>query len=192
MAIEAGLLSGGLPITCSNVSAARATLTGMQLTGNSTITGTLTVATIISTSITARSAESYVRAYAGSPAQVGTASTGTKLALDQRVTDLSSEYDSTTYTFTPTSTGVYAITAGALGLTAAVGEIRLQLYVNDTLAATASNWMSAGVTQASVGLATTQRLSSGAAGAVQLRGLMASTGRFSSGVATWMDILKVF
>jgi hypothetical protein len=194
MAVEAGLLSGASPITTSNATMAAISATGLQITGNSTITGTLTVATIISTSISAGAGvTSYVRVYAGAPAEVGSASTGTKLALDTEDVDLLSEWDSTSYTFTPQSSGYYQINARGRGITAAVGSISLGLWVNDTLVAEGGDWLSAGVTVGYAEVHAALNLSAGAAGTVQVRGTMLSTGRFSSGAAyTSLDILKVY
>lgn len=196
-AIESGLLNGTAPLNSSNSTVANlsvaggSTLANLQA-GNSTIAGTLTVTTIISTSITGTGATSYVRAYAGAQAEFGTASTQTKLALDQREVDLSSEYDSTTYTFTPKSTGIYAITARARVLSTALGNVYMGLWVNDTQVAQSVVNEGAAVTALSMEIATHLRLSSGAAGAIQLRAYAGSTGRMSSGYLTAMEILKVF
>jgi hypothetical protein len=197
-AIEAGLLGGVSPLTSSNVIAANlsvgggSTLATLQVSGNSTITGTLTVATIISTSITGAGVTSYVRAYAGSPAEFGTASTYTRLALDQEVTDLLSEWDSTAYLFTPQSSGYYLVTGRAMCITGSIGDWRCAVEVNSSIVATDGDNYGAGVSYGWGNVSAVLNLSSGAAGAVAFKALGTSTGRCSSGVATSLEILKVF
>lgn len=195
-AIEGGLLNGTAPLHSSNSTVANLSVSGGSTVahlqaGDSTIAGTLTVTTLISTSITARNAESYVQAFTGAPFEFS--SVAGVVALDQRQVDLSSEYDSTTYTFTPKSTGVYTITARAIARNIAA-SVSLGIYVNSTLAALTGQAGGAGNSTAGLSVTTIQRLSSGAAGSVQVQAWMdTSTGSFSSGIArTALEILKVF
>lgn len=188
-AIEGGLLNGTAPLNSSN-----STVANLSVAGNSTIAGTLTVNKIVSTSITASGVTTYVRAGAGAnPIEYGTASTGTLLAFADRQVDLSSEYDSTTYTFTPKSSGYYLIHASIFCVTAGALNNYLQLYVNDTLTAFAGAVYGAGQLGATPVIATVLNLSSGAAGSVQFRAYGGSTGRASSGsIYSWFDITRLF
>jgi hypothetical protein len=197
-ALEAGLLNGTAPLTSSRASLASLTVAGgstlasLQVSGNSTITGTLTVNKIVSTSITGAggAVTSYVRAYAGSPAEF--AVTYTRLALDQEVTDLLSEWDSTNYLFTPQSSGYYLVTGRALCVTGAIGEFRCAVEVNSSLVAIAGDNYGAGVSYGWGTVSAVLNLPAGAPGALAFKALGTSTGRCSSGVATSLEILKVF
>lgn len=182
-AIEGGLLNGTAPLNSSN-----STVVNLSVSGNCTVAGTLTAATIIGLR-----PGSHVRAYAGSPVQFGTGSTGTPLAIDQRTLDLSSEYDSTTFTFTPKSSGVYLLTARGMCITASLSMIYSQVWVNDTIVA---QWGYAeGTTEVNLSIQANMilHLSSGSSGSVQWRAYAGSTARLSSGVPfTGLEIVKLF
>ena len=191
-AIEGGLLNGTAPLNSSNSTLANLSVPGgSTLTGDVTMPGTLTVNKIVSTSIQASGAASYIQAYAGAAFEFSSAAG--VVACDQRLVDLSSEYDSTTYTFTPRSTGFYSICAR--GRVRNVDQaVSLGVYVNSSLVAMSAQAAGAGNSTAGLMIATLQRLSSGSAGAVQVKAWMdGSTGSLSSGLArTAIEILKVF
>jgi hypothetical protein len=200
-AIEDGILNGTAPLTSSNARVANlsvaggSTLANLQA-GNSTIAGTLTVTTIISTSVNPAGLASYVLAFAGST-QTNPSTALVTAALNQRVTDLSSEFDSTTFTFTPKSSGYYLINARiTIGASPGGGGIRARVDINSTAAAQHDYNIAGGA-----GLAQTypfslvRNLSSGAAGSVTLRwtGAGSSGIQASSGVQyTALEITKLF
>lgn len=196
-ALEAGLLNGTAPLTSSRANLATLTVVGgstlatLQVSGNSTISGTLTVNKIVSTSLTnAGGVTSYVRAYAGSPAEF--AASYTRLALDQEVVDLLSEWDSTAYLFTPQSSGYYLVTGRALSITGAIGDYRCALEVNSSLVAIAGDNYGAGVSYGWGTVSAVLNLPAGAPGALAFKAMAGSTGRCSSGVATSLEILRIF
>ena len=196
-AIESGLLAGTSPLQSSNSTVAALTVSGgstlatLQVNGNSTIAGTLTVNKIISTSIVAAGVTSYVRAYAGS--SFGFSTAAATIPCNQELADLLGEYDSTTYTFTPQSSGYYLIHA-RMTTPSAAAPMSLGVYINSSLVLRSWNSLGAGNNQHSFFCAGTFNLSSGAAGAVQIKAFMdASTGSISSGVEhTGLDIIRLF
>jgi hypothetical protein len=192
VAIEQGLLGGASPLQSSNSTLANLSVPGLStFAGDVTMSGTLTVNKIVSTSIASVGAVSYVQAYPDAVFQFSSAAG--VVACNQRVVDLSSEYDSTTYTFTPKSTGFYSIAARALAPNVAA-SVSLGVFVNSTLVAMSAQSAGAGNNTAGLSVVTLQRLSSGSVGAVQIKGWMdSSTGSFSSGLArTALEILKIF
>lgn len=115
-AIEDGLLNAKAPLNSSNSTVANLSVTGkstmagaVQMDGNCTIAGTLTVGTIVSTSIGAGGG-GQVDVYVGSTWHTASSTTFTVVPLDQKVRDKSSEWDSTTYTFQAASSGIYLVT----------------------------------------------------------------------------------
>lgn len=197
-AIEQGLLGGTAPLNSSNSTLATLSVTGgstlatLQVGGNSTIAGTLTVTTIISTSVSPSAVTSACRVYSSAVTQYANASSWTRLAMDVREYDLSSEYDSTTFTFTPKSSGYYSVTARHRNLTGAIGIVYGGLWVNDTLVCWGVAMAGAGQTDATPTLSWTGHLSSGSAGAFNFRAYAGSTTRSSSGYFTSMEVLKLF
>jgi hypothetical protein len=198
-AIEGGLLNGTAPLNSSHSTVATLSVTGgstmgtLQVSSNCTIAGTLTVNKIVSTSITGGGVTSYVRVYADAPAEYGTASTFTRLALNQEVADLLSEWDSTAYLFTPQSSGYYLVTGRAQSITGAAGDVQCALEVNSSLVALGGDMYAAGVAYGWLSVSAVLNLSSGTAGALAFKAYGASTGRCSSGVtATALEIIKLF
>ena len=195
-AIEAGLVGGAAPLNSSNSTLANlsviggSTLATLQVNGNSTIAGTLTVTTIISTSIGASAVTSAVRVYSSGVTQYANASSYTRLAMDVKEYDLASEYDSTTYLFTPKSSGYYSITARCRDLTGAIGMVHLGLFVNDTLVCNGVGSAGAGQVYATPTVSWLGNLSSGVP--VSLRAYAGSTSRCSSGYLTSAEFIKVF
>jgi hypothetical protein len=190
-AIEGGLLNGTAPLNSSNSTVANLSVPGAStFTGNVTMSGTLTVATIVSTSITGGSVTSYVRAQAATTGQFSTSKTA--LVYDDRLVDLSSEYDSTTGTFTPKSSGYYQIDAHAAVLSADLNY--LGVLVNSTIVAQSRHSQGAGNIWGTHHITTVLNLSSGATGAVtvQLWQDTTSTGRTDTGAGTYLNILKLF
>lgn len=198
-AVEQGLLGGVSPLSCSNfsaasLSAAGSTVTTLQVNGHSTITGTLTVNKIVSTSIQTIAATSFVHAFVGGVQALSSGASTTAVALSQEVADLLGEFDSTTYTFTPQSSGYYLVT-GRTTHPAFAGRVGLSLKVNSSLAA--QQFLAA---QAASTLTPTVtavlHLSTGAAGAVTMNAVMtadSSTSQISTGVGvSELRILKVF
>ena len=197
-AIEAGLVSGAAPLNSSNSTLATlsviggSTLATLQVSGNSTIAGTLTVTTIISTSLTTVGVTSAVRVYSSAVTEFTTTSSHTRLKMDIREYDLSSEYDSTTYTFTPKSSGYYSITARYRTPNVGIGAMTLSMWVNDSQVCQGVALLGAGQSLVTPVLSWTGHLSSGAAGSVNLRATAGSTARSDSGVYTSAEFLKLF
>ena len=195
-AIEAGLLSGAAPLNSSNSTLANlsvlggSTLATLQVNGNSTIAGTLTVQTIVSTSLTSVGVTSAVRVSASTFVQYANASSYTRLGLDTKEYDLGSEFDSTTFTFTPKSSGYYSITARFRDLTNAIGIVYAGLFVNDSLVCNGAASAIAGQTGATPTINWTGNLSSGVP--VTIRGQAGSTSRMSSGIYTSAEFIKLF
>lgn len=181
-------VTGGSTSATLNVTGG-STLAHLQA-GNSTIAGTLTVTTIVSTSIAVKS---YVRVYPSAAFEFGSASTGTKVALNTEVADLGSEWDSTTYTFTPASSGYYLITAHGLCRNTGGNDVYGQLWVNDTMVTEVGSVNTGGVPGATPSLSAVLNLSSGAVGSVQFRMRSGSTASFSSGiVSAHLDIIRLY
>ena len=194
VAIEQGLLGGVSPFQSSNSTLANLSVPGAStFTGNVKMDGTLTVNKIVSTSIAAAGVTSYIRAYAGSPFQWSTVSSGARMACDQEVADLLGEWDSTLFTFTPQSSGYYNIVARGVSNIGGLGDVQLDIWVNDALAIRGGQWGYAGASSACLLTQAILNLSSGTAGAVQVRARCVSTGRMSSGItATGLEIIKLF
>jgi hypothetical protein len=196
-AIEDGILNGTAPLTSSNAVVANlsvaggSTLATLQVTGNSTIAGTLTVTKIVSTSLQASGLTSKLWAYSVNPVQI--AASMTALALETELEDLLGEYDSTTYTFTPQSSGTYQVHA-QLYTGGNSAFIAIGLYVNSSLVMESLHSGGAGNNVTAVQINALVRVSSGAAGAMQVKGMYnGSTNRGDSGVArSYLQITKIF
>src|SRR5574343_672390 len=196
-AIEAGLLNGTAPLNSSNSTIANLVVTGaLQVSGNSTIAGTLTVNKIVSTSITGAGVTTYVKAYATATQQSPDTSFLTA-TLNTEIADLLGEWDSTTYTFTPQSSGYYLITGRiTIGASSGGGGIRAGLFVNSSAAMQHDYNIGggAGVSQ-TYPLNACVNLSSGTAGAVTVRWCSAGSSGviMSTGVQyTSIEIIKLF
>lgn len=201
-AIEAGLLNGTAPLNSSNSTLANlsvpgaSTLASLQVSGNSTITGTLTVNKIISTSIGA-GVQSFVVAYLGSTWHAPSSAANQVVALGERLIDVGGEYDSTTYTFTPKSTGVYLLTARVLiPPISSGGGARIAITVNSSAVAEAQYFIGGGANPAqTLNAQAVRSLSSGAAGAVKLTihtPTSSSVGLSTGSAACGMEIIKLF
>jgi hypothetical protein len=195
-AIEDGILNGTAPLTSSNARVANlsvaggSTLANLQA-GNSTIAGTLTVTTIISTSLGGGGLVSKVWAYSVNPVQISTSLAA--LALETELEDLLGEYDSTTFTFTPQSSGTYLVN-GQMYIPNNVGYVQASLYINSSLVMEDLHSGGAGNSITTAQVNGVFRVSSGAAGAMQFRGrYTGSTTRGDSGVArNFLQITKLF
>lgn len=197
VAIEQGLLGGVSPLQSSNSTLANLSVPGLStFTGNVKMDGTLTVNKIVSTSISAAGVTSYVKAYATATQQSPNTSFLTA-ALNSEIADLLGEFDSTTYTFTPQSSGYYLITGRiTIGPSAGGGGVRAGLFVNSSAIMQHDYNIGggAGVLQ-TYPLNAAVNLSSGSAGAVTVRwcsagstGVVASTGvQYTS-----LEIIKLF
>lgn len=196
-AIEAGLLNGTAPLTSSNAVVANlsvaggSTLASLQVAGNSTIAGTLTVNKIISTSLGGGGLVSKVWAYSVNPVQISTSIAA--LPLEAEIEDLLGEYDSTTYTFTPQSSGTYLVN-GQLYIANNVGYLQAGLYINSSLVMEDLHSGGAGNSITTAQVNGVFRVSAGAAGAMQFRGrYTGSTSRGDSGVSrNFLQITKLF
>src|SRR5574343_790800 len=194
-AIEAGLLNGTAPLNSSNSTIANLVVTGaLQVSGNSTIAGTLTVNKIVSTSITGAGVTTYVKAYATATQQSPDTSFLTA-PLNSEIADLLGEFDSTTYTFTPQSSGYYLITGRITIGASASGGIRAGLFVNSS-AVMQHDYNIGGVACAAqtYPLNACLNLSSGTAGAVTVRWCSAGSSgvSMSTGVQyTSVEIIKL-
>lgn len=188
-AIENGLLNGDAPLQSSNSTFANLSVPGLStFTGDVTMSGTLTVNKIVSTSITVSGVTSFVTAYVSTAVQFSTAQT--VVVFGNRTADLSSEYDSTSGTFTPKSSGYYQINVNVQTLGADL--CYAALFVNSSQVALAYNSQGAGNVWASQHISFVAHLSSGAAGAVQVKAwINGSTGRTDTS-GTYLNILKVF
>jgi hypothetical protein len=144
----------------------------------------------VSTSIGAVVLASAVRVSASTFVQYANASSYTRLGLDTKEYDLSSEFDSTTFTFTPKSSGYYSITARYRDLTGAIGQVQLGLFINETNVCNAVASAIAGQVYASPTISWTGHLSSGVP--VNLRAYAASTSRMSSGLFSSAEFIKLF
>ena len=196
-AIEDGLLNGLAPLNSSNSTVANLVVTGaLQVSGNSTIAGTLTVNKIVSTSISAAGVTSYVRAFRDAVQALGSTAY-VAVAFNSEVTDLLGEWDSTGGVFTPQSSGYYAIDAAVkAGIVTGDPAFKLGIFVNSTLQQLYEH--SAGIGAAdprSYAVSGILNLSSGAAGAVTIRASApnTSTAVISSGLEySYVNIIKLF
>jgi hypothetical protein len=193
-AIEGGLLNGTAPLNSSNSTLANLSVPGVStFTGNVTMAGTLTVNKIVSTSLTVNSVATYVKAFLSSITEHSSGASTAVIGLDGRAVDLSSEYDSTTFTFTPKSSGYYSVVARGYFPTVN-GTVGLKLTVNSTVVAQSVGYVLGGL-DAGICVPTLLHLSSGAAGAVQLQYSVnnGSTWQLSTGAnVTTLEILRVF
>jgi len=206
-AVSSALLGGAarLNVGASTLTAlsvpGASTLASLQVSSNCTIAGTLTVNKIASTSLSQRALTSYVWAWTdnaplgSSRVNLPNGSTNSTLsmALNLEIADALSEYDSTTFIFTPKSSGFYRVEAGYRPAAPSLGIAQLQLRVNDTVYVDVAYPMPTG---ASVGpnFATTVRLaSSGAAGALRCSLFTQTSSVLSSGVeANWLRITRLW
>jgi hypothetical protein len=195
-AIEGGLLGGTAPLHSSNSTLANlsvlggSTLASLQVSGDSTITGTLTVQTIVSTSVSPSAVTSAVRVTSSGVTQFANASTQTRLAMDVKEYDLSSEWDSTLFTFTPKSSGYYSITGRYMCPTGAIGTIYCSLWFNDSVVCQGTAMAGAGQVNATPSIAWTGHLSSGVP--VTVRAYAGSTARTSSGIYASAEFIKLY
>lgn len=196
VAIEQGLLGGVSPFQSSNSTLANLSVPGLStFTGNVKMDGTLTVNKIVSTSISAAGVTSYVRGYAASTWSFSDTSYKV-VPFNGEIADLLGEYDSTTYTFTPQSSGYYLITAhlyvagsgnGGNAAKVVLGSTTTLFEVVDDRAGTSP-------TVGGFAISHVVNLSSGAANSISFRMKAASTGGGMSTEASRssFEIIKLF
>lgn len=184
-----GFDAGASTLGALNV-AGVSTLASLQVTNNCTIGGNL----VVTGTITGALVSSYLKAYLAS-AQALTSTGLITLALAAEVEDKASEYSTATYTFTPKSSGYYAITARAAVGASSDGGVALGLYVNSTLAAQDQDGGAGARPARTAQVSALLNLSSGTAGSVTVRAQCpgSSNVTVSTGVAlTTLEILRVF
>ena len=177
------------------------TLASLQVSSNCTIAGTLTVQTIVSTSLSQRSKTSYVWAYTDN-AESGSSrvnlpanSTNSTLsmALNLEFEDALSEYDSTTFIFTPKSSGFYRVEVGYTPAAPSLGVAWLQVRVNDTVYTEVGTPMNPGTAHGPNFATIVRCASSGAAGAIRCSLSAQSSSVLSSNAyKNWLRITKVW
>jgi hypothetical protein len=205
-ALSSGLLTGVARLNSSNSTLAALTVPGvstlgsLQVSSNATIGGTLTVNKIVSTSVAARSLTSYVWAYTDNAplgsSRVNLPSNSTNstltMALNVEFADLLSEYDSTTFRFTPQSSGFYRVEAAYTPAAPSLGIATIQLRVNDTVYVEVAEPMQTG-TITGPRLVATVRLSSGQAGQLRASLFSQTSSVLSSGIhANWFRVTRIW
>lgn len=186
---------GASTLTALSVPGA-STLASLQVSSNCTISGVLTANKIVSTSLSQRGLTSYVYAYptdnSGFLPAYSSNSTY-KMRLNGEVADVLGEFDSTTFTFTPKSSGFYRVEATYRSLVDNIGLKILEVAVNDTVAINVATWGWASA-QTHPQLAGIVRCaSSGAAGAITFRVRASIESSYISGsTASWAIITRLW
>jgi hypothetical protein len=200
--VNGDLYALGSLLQASTVSAAALNVTstasfnqGVQFSSNCTIAGTLTVATIVSTSIpTVAGVTSYVKAVQTAAQALGSTDV-VVVSFDLKSADLLSEFSTATQTFTPQSSGYYSLVGRAHISGSSDGGARLGLYVNSTLVAQDYDGGVGARPARTAQVNALTNLSSGATGQVTLRVQCAGSSNItlSTGAAvTTLEILRIF
>lgn len=206
-AISSGLLAGTARLNSSRSTLAALSVTGastlasLQVSSNCTIAGTLTVQTILSTSVASRSKTSYVWAYSDE-AELGSSrvnlpngSTNSTLSLglNKEYEDALGEYDSTTFLFTPQSSGFYRVEAAYTPASPSLGHATIQLRKNDTVIIQVTHPMQTGTVTGPDITACLRLESSGAACRLRVVGYASGSGVLSSrAFANWFRVTRIW